>query len=140
MSAFHSFCYYDTVLTNASLTDSCVENETKYRLIDVDGKEITPSELAEKYFGSPDDCFIKADEMLREEERASITCDIYGIFQLSVIIFLYKSTYVGFYGSRGLSPSGTHPTHSRRRRVVRILFGFTSNLDRYVLFYIWCWL
>lgn len=39
-----------------------VGNGTKYRLIDVDGKEITPNELAEKYFGSPEDCFIKADE------------------------------------------------------------------------------
>ena len=39
-----------------------VGNGTKYRLIDFDGKEITPNELAEKYFGSPEDCFIKADE------------------------------------------------------------------------------
>ncbi len=30
-----------------------VGNVPKYRLIDVDGKEITPSELAEKYFSSP---------------------------------------------------------------------------------------
>jgi hypothetical protein len=49
-----------------------VGNEIKYRLLDVDGKEITPSELAEKYFSSPEDCFIKADETLRAEERASI--------------------------------------------------------------------
>jgi hypothetical protein len=32
-------------------------NETKYRLIDVDGKDITPTELAEKYFSSPEALF-----------------------------------------------------------------------------------
>ena len=39
-----------------------VGNEEKYRLIDVDGKGITPTELAERYFSSPEDCFIKDDD------------------------------------------------------------------------------
>lgn len=50
-----------------------VGNERKYRLIDVDGKEITPSELAEKYFSSPEDGFIKDDETLKAERVASIS-------------------------------------------------------------------
>jgi hypothetical protein len=49
-----------------------VGNERKYRLIDVDGKEITPSELAEKYFSSPEDCFIKDDETLNAEMARNI--------------------------------------------------------------------
>lgn len=53
-----------------------VGNRRKYRLMDVDGKEITPNELAEKYFSSPEDCFIKADETLRAEERAPISNNI----------------------------------------------------------------
>jgi len=67
--------------------------------------------------------------MLREEERASITGDIYGIIQLSIIGYniSLQIHLCGFLGK--LSPSGTHPMHSRRRRVVRILFGFTGNLD-----------
>jgi hypothetical protein len=48
-------CYYKKV----------VGNGTKYRLTDVDGKEITPNELAEKYFSSPEVCFMKSDETLR---------------------------------------------------------------------------
>jgi hypothetical protein len=47
-----------------------VGNGTKYRLIDVDGKEITPRELAKKYFSSPEDCFIKDDETLNAENMA----------------------------------------------------------------------
>ena len=38
-----------------------VGNGTKYKLLDIDGKEITPSELAQKYFSSPEVCFIKDD-------------------------------------------------------------------------------
>ncbi|MGA9151342.1 MAG: hypothetical protein WBZ36_12255 [Candidatus Nitrosopolaris sp.] len=51
-------------------------NGRKYRLIDVDGKEITPRELAKKYFSSPEVCFIKADETLREEELVAIRATI----------------------------------------------------------------
>jgi hypothetical protein len=54
-----------------------VGNGTKYRLLDVDGKEITPSELVKKYFSSPEVCFIKDDETLRDEQRASINNVIY---------------------------------------------------------------
>jgi hypothetical protein len=59
-----------------------VGNKTRYRLVDVDEKEITPSELAEKYFSSPEDCFIKDDETLKAErlaqERAPISNNLYG--------------------------------------------------------------
>jgi hypothetical protein len=51
-------------------------NETKYRLIDVDGKDITPTELAEKYFSSPEACFIKADATVRTEELVAIRTPI----------------------------------------------------------------
>jgi hypothetical protein len=54
-----------------------VGNERKYRLIDVDGKEITPNELAEKYFSSPEDCFIKDDETLNAENIASVSNHLY---------------------------------------------------------------
>jgi hypothetical protein len=54
-----------------------VGNEGKYRLIDVDGKGITPTELAEIYFSSPEDCFIKVDETVRDEERAPINNLVY---------------------------------------------------------------
>jgi hypothetical protein len=47
-----------------------VGNERKYKLIDVDGKDITPSELGEKYFSSPEGCFIKDDETLNAENMA----------------------------------------------------------------------
>jgi hypothetical protein len=47
-----------------------VGNERKYRLIDVDGKEISPKELAKKYYSSPEDCFIKDDETLNAENMA----------------------------------------------------------------------
>jgi hypothetical protein len=53
-----------------------VGNIRKYRLIDVDAKEITPSVLAKKYFSSPEVCFIKADETLQDEQRASIRAPI----------------------------------------------------------------
>jgi hypothetical protein len=53
-----------------------VGNIRKYRLIDVDGKEITPTELAKKYFSSPEVCFIKADETLQDEQRTSIRAPI----------------------------------------------------------------
>jgi hypothetical protein len=48
----------------------------KYRLLDSDGKEITPNELAEKYFSSPEDCFIKDDETVRTERQAAISNNI----------------------------------------------------------------
>ncbi len=51
-------------------TKGGVGSVPKYRLIDVDGKEITAGELAEKYFSSPEVCFIKADETLRIEKLA----------------------------------------------------------------------
>jgi hypothetical protein len=58
-----------------------VGNIPKYRLIDVDGKEISSSELAKKYFGSLEVCFIKDDETLRAEklaeERAPIINNLY---------------------------------------------------------------
>jgi hypothetical protein len=47
-----------------------VGKESKYKIIDVDEKEITPKELALKYFSSPADCFIKDEETLRIEKRA----------------------------------------------------------------------
>jgi hypothetical protein len=58
-----------------------VENERKYSLIDIDGKEITPTELAEKYFSSPEECFIKDDETLKAENvarnMASVSNNLY---------------------------------------------------------------
>jgi hypothetical protein len=44
--------------------------EKKYRLIDADGKEITPSELVEKYFKLPESCFVKG--WYPSEEQAAI--------------------------------------------------------------------
>jgi hypothetical protein len=55
-----------------------VGNETKYRLTDVEGEEITPAELAKKYFSSPEDCFLKDDETLRAERLAAINNNLYG--------------------------------------------------------------
>jgi hypothetical protein len=44
-------------------------NERKYRLVDVDGKEISPRDFAKKYFSSPEDCFIKDNETLEAEKE-----------------------------------------------------------------------
>jgi hypothetical protein len=63
-----------------------VGNGTRYRLIDVDGKEITPSELAEKYFSSPEVCFIKDDETLNAENMAPVSNHVYSqIIQHKII-------------------------------------------------------
>lgn len=45
----------------------------KYQLLDVDGQEITPAQLVEKYFSLPELCFIKADETLKKEETKITT-------------------------------------------------------------------
>jgi hypothetical protein len=47
-----------------------VGNRQKYKIIDIDEKEITPQELAQKYFRSPQSCFIKDEETLTAERRA----------------------------------------------------------------------
>jgi hypothetical protein len=62
-----------------------VGNETKYRLIDVDVKEITPSVLAEKYFSSPEDCFIKDDETLNAENMARNIASVNNILYTQII-------------------------------------------------------
>lgn len=46
-----------------------VGNGQKYKILDVDGKEITPHQLAEKYFSSPENCFIKDEETLKVEKE-----------------------------------------------------------------------
>jgi hypothetical protein len=62
-----------------------VENKTKYRLIDVEGKDITPTELAEKYFSSPEDCFIKDDKTLNAENMARNIASVSNILYTQII-------------------------------------------------------
>ena len=50
------------------------DGDERYHLVDVDGKEIRPDELAQKYFSSPERCFIK--DYSEGEDSSSISNNV----------------------------------------------------------------